>query len=145
MSTSRGRGDAMLPGAGFRDHTALAHSHRQQGLAERIVDLVGAGVVQVFSLQVNLGAAALLAEALRVIKWRGAANVILEQIGQLGVERRVSLGLLVRHHQLVQGPHQRLGHVPATEWTKASRRIGDVAAGGLGGRGFVGGGGDGGH
>ena len=54
----RGRGDAVLAGAGLGDHAALAHPHGQQRLAERVVDLVGAGVVQVFALQIDLRPAA---------------------------------------------------------------------------------------
>ena len=58
--TGRGGGHAVLPGPGFGDHSPLAHPPRQQRLAERVVDLVRAGVVQVLAFQVDLGPAALL-------------------------------------------------------------------------------------
>ncbi len=45
------------PGAGFGDDALLAHAPREQRLAERVVDLVRAGVEQVFALEVDLGAA----------------------------------------------------------------------------------------
>ena len=106
----------------------LAHPHGQQGLAERVVDLVGAGVVQVFALQVDLRAAALLAQPLGVIQRRGAADVVLEQVGQLGLELRVALGLVVRHDQLFEGPHQRLGHIPPAECAETPGRVGRCVA-----------------
>ena len=45
------RGDAVLAGAGFRDHARLAHACREQRLADHVVDLVRAGVIQVFALE----------------------------------------------------------------------------------------------
>ena len=56
----RGRGGrchAMLPGARLGDHAALAHALRQERLPQRVVDLVRAGVGQVFPLEVDLRAA----------------------------------------------------------------------------------------
>ena len=64
VGTGGGGGHAVLAGAGLGDHALLAHPQREQGLAERVVDLVGAGVVQVLALEPDLGAAALLAQPL---------------------------------------------------------------------------------
>jgi hypothetical protein len=41
----------MLARARLRDDAALAHADRQQRLAERVVDLVGARVRQVLALE----------------------------------------------------------------------------------------------
>ncbi len=49
--------DAVLARTGFCDHSRFAHSQRQQRLADRVVNLVSTGVVQVFSLEPNLGPA----------------------------------------------------------------------------------------
>ncbi len=57
MGTSRRAGYPVLSRTGFSDHTFLAHPERQQGLAERIVDLVGTGVIEVFTLEPNAGPA----------------------------------------------------------------------------------------
>ncbi len=100
--TGRGRGDAVLPGPGLGDHPPLAHPQREQRLAERIVDLVRAGVVQVFALQVDLGTAALLAQPPGMVQRRGAAHVVLQQIVQLGLKTRVAARLFVLGCQLVQ-------------------------------------------
>ena len=54
---NRCRGDAVLAGAGFGDDALLAHAPRQQSLAERVVDLVRAGMQKVFAFQVDFGAA----------------------------------------------------------------------------------------
>ena len=47
----RRRRDAVLAGAGLGDDPALAHSHREQRLAEGVVDLVRARMGQVFALE----------------------------------------------------------------------------------------------
>ncbi len=48
-----GGGDAVLARAGFGDDAAFAHAAREQRLAETVVDLVRAGVEQVFALDVD--------------------------------------------------------------------------------------------
>jgi hypothetical protein len=48
-----GRGDAVLARAGLGDDAGLAHALGQQDLAEAVVDLVRAGVVQVLALEVD--------------------------------------------------------------------------------------------
>ena len=47
----RGGGDAVLSRAGLGDDAPLAHPEREQRLADRVVDLVRAGVVQVLALE----------------------------------------------------------------------------------------------
>ena len=49
----------MLAGAGLGDDAGLAHALGQHRLTDRVVDLVGAGVVEVFAFEVNLGTALL--------------------------------------------------------------------------------------
>ena len=60
----RGGGDAMLSGAGLGDDAMLAHALDQQRLSEAVVDLVRAGVKQVFALEINLCAAQFFGQAL---------------------------------------------------------------------------------
>ena len=51
---ARGGGrDAVLAGAGLGDDPLLAHALGEQRLAERVVDLVRAGVEQVLALEVD--------------------------------------------------------------------------------------------
>ena len=51
----RGRrgGDSVLTRAGLGDHALLAHALGEQALAERVVDLVRTGVVEILALQVD--------------------------------------------------------------------------------------------
>jgi hypothetical protein len=48
------RSDAMLSGARLGDDALLAHALAQQHLAQRVVDLVRARVIQVLALQIDL-------------------------------------------------------------------------------------------
>ena len=48
-----GGGHAVLARAGLGDEPRLAHAPGQQGLAQGVVDLVGAGVGQVLALEVD--------------------------------------------------------------------------------------------
>ncbi len=53
------RRDAVLAGAGLGDDARLAHAPSEQHLPDRVVDLVRAGVIQVFALEIDAGADAL--------------------------------------------------------------------------------------
>ena len=56
---AQGRGrDAVHAGAGLGDHAFLSHAPRQKDLAEHVVDLVRAGVVELLALEIDFGAAA---------------------------------------------------------------------------------------
>ncbi len=47
---------AMLTGASLSDNAPFAHSMREQNLTERVVNLVRAGMEQIFAFQINFGA-----------------------------------------------------------------------------------------
>src|SRR5262249_49975569 len=119
-----GGGDAVLPGAGLRDHPLLAHALRQQRLPERVVQLVRAGVEEVLALEVD---ARRKPERLRQAvgaEQRGRPpRVGDEQIRELlavgGVRARGRPGAL----QLVERGDQRLGHEPAAVGAEAPPRV----------------------
>ena len=77
--------------AGLGNHAGLAHAFGEQDLPHRIVDLVGAGVVQVFALQVNFRTAEFAREAFGKIKRRGPADEFREVIGKFALKFRVLL------------------------------------------------------
>ena len=74
------RGDAVLAGARLGDDPPLAEPPREHGLAERVVELVRAGVEQVLALEVD---AAVGVEALGAGERRRAAGVGRAELVQL--------------------------------------------------------------
>ena len=116
-----GGGHAVLSRAGLGDDALLAHPPRQHSLAQRVVDLVRAGVQQVLALQVDLRSAELLRHALGKIERGGTAAVVVQQIVQLGMEGGVGLGRGVGLLQLLERGHQRLRHIAPAIDAEAAR------------------------
>ncbi len=115
-----GGGHAVLAGAGLGDHAGLAHALDEQGLAERVVDLVRAGVVQVLTLEEDTGVETGLlfdkcGEARGFGQRARAAHVTLLERHEFLVEFGVGLGLRVHALKLVEGGDEGLGHIAATE------------------------------
>jgi len=88
---------------------------RQQNLADAVVDLVRAGVVQLFALEVDLRATAELGQTLGEIQRARTSDVVTLEIGQLFLERRIFLGRLVFAGQIEDQRHQGFRHVAAAE------------------------------
>ena len=109
----RGGGDAVLSRPGLGDHALLADALGEQGLAEHVVDLVRAGVVEVLALQDDAGAAGVLRESRHLGDDRGAPGVGAMQLGQLRLERGIDLRGLVGRGELVDRGDQRLRHETA--------------------------------
>jgi len=80
------QGNPVLAGASLRDHLLLAHEFGQQRLAQAVIDLVRAGVVQVFALQINLRTAELLGQPPRMEDRAWPTHVVGEQCGQFLLE-----------------------------------------------------------
>ena len=114
----RGR-DAVLARAGLGDDAPLAHAPREQRLADRVVDLVGAGVVQVLALEQHRRAD-LLGEAGGRGERRGPADELGQQRVELRPERRIRPGRVVERGQIVERGDQRLGDVAAAVGTEPS-------------------------
>ena len=114
----RGRGDAVLPGAGLGDHPGLAHPPGQQRLADRVVDLVGARVGEVLALQVD-AAADPLREALGEIERRRSTDEVAQQHRELGLEALVLTRLGPGGAELVERRDQGLGDEPAAVGAEA--------------------------
>ena len=99
----------MLASARLGNHARLAHAAREQRLADRVVDLVCAGVIQVLALQIDLRTAELAAHARRVIDGAGPADVVRELGMKLGHESRIAAHFGVRLLQLIERMDQCLG------------------------------------
>ena len=116
---ARGGGrDAVRARAGLGDDPRLAHALGQQRLAERVVDLVRAGVVEVLALEVD-GVADLVGQPLREVQRRRAADVVVEQRVELGAVARVVAGGEPRRLELDQRGHERLRDVLAAVGAEA--------------------------
>src|SRR5690606_17599160 len=72
-----GRRDAMLAGARFRNNARLTQAAGQKNLTNAVIDLMRAGMVQVFALEPDLRAAQLLRPALRVVHGAGTPHKML--------------------------------------------------------------------
>ena len=106
-------GHAVLAGAGLGDQAGLAHVFGEQGLAQGVVDLVRARVVEVLALEVNLGATQVAGHVGRVVEAGRPIGVGAIQLAQVSPELRVVLEPVVGLLQLDHGGHQRLGDVLA--------------------------------
>ena len=105
----RGSRHAMLARPRLGDHAQLAHAARDQRLTDRIVDLVRAGVIQVFALEEDLRAPQQLRPPPGMVDGSGPPDVMLEFVAEFGQEPGVPATLRVRVAQLLQGVRQRLG------------------------------------
>jgi len=91
----------------------LAHAARQHGLADGVVDLVRAGVVEVFALEVNLRAALLAAHARGMVDGGRASDEMLQFVVEFGQEFRIMLVSGIGVLQLIDRVGQCLGNETA--------------------------------
>src|SRR6476661_1356000 len=103
----------MHAGAGLGDDARLAHTPSQHDLAEHIIHLVCAGVIELLALEIDFRAAAMLREPLGEIKRRRPSDVGCEMAVHLCLERWIGLGLSIGALQIEDQRHQRLGDVAA--------------------------------
>src|SRR3546814_4685433 len=93
----------------------LAHALCKQDLADAVVDLVRAGVVQVLALQIDLCPAQRFGQARREIERAFAADELLEQIVNFRLERRVGRGGAIFPLKVQDPRHQRFRDIAAAE------------------------------
>ncbi len=143
--TGRGRGHAVLAGAGLGDHPGLAHPTGEQALAEHVVDLMGAGVGQILPFEQDAGTAHMRGQPGRVRERGGPTGIRREQPAQLGGKAGIGPRLRGGVDQLIQRGEQRLGNETATEAPEVPGAVGQrvhrhgTRAGGPGGGGRGGG------
>ena len=105
----RGRGHPVLACTRLGDDALLAHAPGQERLANGVVDLVGPGVVEIFTLEVDLCPTQHLRPAPRVIDRTGPPHEVLQLVAELGLKVRVVTVTLVGLAQLGERTDQRLG------------------------------------
>ena len=114
-------GDAVLTGAGFGDDAMLAHAPGQQRLPNAVVDLVRAGVQQVFALQVDLRAAQFPGEPLGQEQRRGTAGKVGSAGDGIRRETICPCAPAIGGFEFLQRRHQRLGNVASAIGAEAAR------------------------
>ena len=121
----RGAGDAMLAGAGFGNDPGLAHAAGQHGLADGVVDLVRAGVVEVFALEQDARAAHVFGQPAGFVDRAGPAHVMFVFVLEFGLEGRVAPGRVVGGFKLAQRFDQGFGHEHAAVAAEVAGGIGE--------------------
>ena len=113
----------MLPRAGFSNHAFFAHAAGKQRLTDGVVDLVRAGVVQVFALQPDLRAAQMLGQPRGMVHGAGSADIMLQIVAERFPKRGVVFRGLVGRCQFLQGGNQGFGNVHAAVFAEKSSFI----------------------
>ena len=118
----RGRcGHAVLAGAGLGHEAGLAHALGQERLSQHVVDLVGAGVVEILPLE-QQAQAQLRRQARAIAQRRGTPGVVRQQVVEPLAERFVGPGGAEGPIEFLAGGHQGLGDVAAPEVAEAPFR-----------------------
>ena len=115
-----GGGDAVLAGAGLGDDPRLAHALGEQRLAERVVELVRAGVVEVLALeQIGRPARSLRRRA----SYSGVGRPAKSRSSSASSARKSAAAQASTHARSssLERRHQRLGHVLAAVGAVAVR------------------------
>src|ERR1039457_1395278 len=105
----RSRSHAVHAGARLGGDSRLAHAPCEHGLPARIVDFVGAGMVEVFALEVYLRTPEQTRPALAVIDGARTADIVLEVVAELGDEFRIAAVFFVRDSDFVERLNQGFG------------------------------------
>ena len=102
---------AMLACTCLCNYPVLAHALRQKGLPQGIVDLVGAGMEQILTLEINLCSAIMLGQLICIIQKRRPACILHIVLSQLCQKIRIILVFVICLLQLVQHRHNNLRHI----------------------------------
>src|SRR5207253_10080857 len=93
--------------------------------SQAVVDLMGSGMKQVFSLQPDVGPAKFLGQALGVEEGCRASRVVLQQVVQFIAERGILACRRIRLLQLFERRHEYFGNVAASVRAKVSQGVGN--------------------
>ena len=111
----------MLSGSGFRHDPLFAHADSQQNLAQTVVDLVGSGVVQVLTFEIDAGSpSTVFFQTPGTVQGSGSSRIFGQKFGKGRLEIGVLLGTLVFGLEFPQTGHEGFGHELAAEFAKPS-------------------------
>ncbi len=116
----------MLAGASLGDDALLAHAAGEQRLADGVVDLVRAGVVEVLALEEDARTTSMLGEPLGEVDRARPTDEVLKLVGQLGLELGVRANFFIGLAQLGERPDQSLGDEHAAVGPEVPPRVRQV-------------------
>src|SRR5258708_19712476 len=119
----------MLAGAGLGDNALFADAPRHNDLAEHVVDLVRAGMVELLALEIDFRAAEMPGEALGEIQRRRPADIVPEIAVHFRLECRIGLGVGVSLFQIEDQRHQRFRDKAPAENAEMTALVGTAAEG----------------
>ncbi len=119
----------MLARARFSDDARLAHAPGEKDLAERVVDLVAAGMIQFVALEVDARPAESRSQPLGEPQGTRTAHVVTEQPVQLRLEGGVRFRRLIGLLDIQDERHKGLGDEAAAEPAEAAACVGTGAQG----------------
>ena len=117
---------AVLTSAGFGDNPLFAHFLCQQNLSQHVVDLVCAGVVQIFPLQIDLAAAQIFCHPVCVVQHRRSAGIVPEQCPVFFQKFRIIAVFGISCLQLMHCVHNGFRHILSAENPKSTYFTHDI-------------------
>mmetsp|Transcript_11316 Transcript_11316/g.26221 ORF Transcript_11316/g.26221 Transcript_11316/m.26221 type:complete len:268 (+) Transcript_11316:677-1480(+) len=114
-----GGGDSVLSCPRFCNDAWFAHAFRQQGLSDRIVDLVSTGVSQILTLQPDSGTTRVLCQTLCFVQWSRASHKVLSVSIQFRPKRGIILERVVGVLEFRKGNRKRFRNELSSELSKA--------------------------
>src|SRR5690606_25274965 len=107
--------NAVLASTRLRDDARLAHAFCEQDLAEAVVDLVAASVVQVLALEEYLRAAKMAGEVFGMVELGGTTSVMGGKRLQFRLKLRVCFRLVPMLFQIKDQGHERFSYEAPAE------------------------------
>ena len=117
----------MLARAGFSDDARFAHALGEKRLANAVVDLMRAGVVQILALEIHLGAAPCAGQPFGEVERAWPADVMGEIARHGDGERRIAPRVGVSSLEFKQKRHQRFGDITPAEQAEVAVFVGSGA------------------
>lgn len=118
---------AMLPGARFRNDALLAHVLGEKAFTHAVVELVGARMVQVLPLQVNLGGTQVAGKAFAMVNRSGTALELLADAAQFIDELGRMGNRLIGFRDFFKSGNKFVRQVDAAVFAKAALGVRKIA------------------
>ena len=122
-----GEGDSVLTRAGFRDEFFLAEIFREQTFAHAMVELVGAGVVEILALEIDLAVADVAGEAVAVIDGSGAPLELAADAAEFVDEFRGMADRLISVRDFAEGSLEFGRNAASAEFAETAVFVGIVS------------------